>query len=74
MNGIDPAHYVAGIFQHSMLKAAAGAQERATLFAGKTNGTQGAVFVLVRAAGHAPDTVEVLQHSVLGNERRCQPL
>ncbi|MNG15708.1 hypothetical protein D3C84_995540 [compost metagenome] len=74
MGGIGPPHHVAGVFQHGMLKTTAGAQERATLFAGKTNCLQGAGFVLVGAARHAPDTVEVLQHCVVGDERRCQPL
>jgi hypothetical protein len=37
---IDPAQHVAGKFQHRMLKTAAGAEERALLFAGKTDRPQ----------------------------------
>ncbi len=52
MFGIGPAQHIAGIFQHRVLKTAAGAEERAPLLAGKTDRTQCAVDVAVRAGGH----------------------
>ena len=74
MRSVSPAHHVAGILQHGMLKAAAGPEERPTLFAGKTNGSQGAFFILVGAAGDAPDTIEVIQQRIVDKPVGGQPL
>jgi hypothetical protein len=46
---------VAGVFDEGVLEAAAGAEEGNILFAGETNGGEGAVHIGVWAAGDAPE-------------------
>ena len=58
MSGVLPAEHVAGVFNHRVLKAAAGAEERnAVFFPGIADRGKRAFRVTIRAAGNDPDGI-----------------
>lgn len=71
---IGPTQYVAGIFQYSMLKTIACAEERASLLASKTDCPRCALGVAIGAGGDAPETVKTVQGRGAGERVGVEPL
>ena len=69
MTGILPAEHVTGVFNHRVLKAAAGAEERDAVFAGIADRSKGPLRMTIRATGNDPDGI-VLGQRLAGDDRR----
>lgn len=69
MTGVLPAEHVTGVFNHRMLKAAAGTEERNAVFTGIADSDKRTFRVTIRAAGNDPDGI-VLRQRVAGGDRR----
>ena len=74
MFGISPAQHIAGIFQHRMLKTAAGAEERSLLFAGEADRSQRTGLIAVGTGRYTPEAIEVCQRCVVVDAIGGQPL
>ena len=69
MTGILPAEHVTGVFNHRVLNAAAGAEERDAVFAGIADRSKGPLRMTIRATGNDPDGI-VLGQRLAGDDRR----
>lgn len=73
MGGVLKAEHIAGEFQHDVLQAAAGGQERQVVLAGMADRRKRTGQALIRAAGSDPEGGEITKRfSGSTLQRRCR--